>query len=94
MANHQLTECARGNHLVGNIANIEVRGADWDAAVLRFEAVIEDFNVRGQRDQINHPGWCAPYSFCTACGARLFGVRRLYDAYRPGALASSAPPGP
>jgi hypothetical protein len=31
-------------------------------------AKVDDFNVRGQRDQICHPGHIAEYKFCTHCG--------------------------
>ena len=63
--------CETGNHAVGHISGKTIRCADWDAAVTAFENVIDDFNVRGQREQIPHPGWCTKFKFCPDCGASL-----------------------
>lgn len=68
----ELSECMRGNHIAGCIGSVGlVRQSDRDQAVADFELVIEDFNVRGQREQVAHPGWCTPAKFCVECGARL-----------------------
>ncbi|MDH0609851.1 hypothetical protein N5D28_13290 [Stutzerimonas stutzeri] len=36
--------------------------------MITFVAKVDDFNVRGQRDQINHPGFIVEYKFCPHCG--------------------------
>jgi hypothetical protein len=64
-------ECADGNHVAGLAGNRSVLVKDWEAERVRFQAVIEDFNVRGQRQQINHPGWFTRHNFCSECGADL-----------------------
>ncbi|GIK45007.1 MAG: hypothetical protein BroJett012_09100 [Betaproteobacteria bacterium] len=66
--------CMADNHLAGDIARKQIRVSDWDAAVTAFEAVIDDFNIRGQRDEIPHPGWCTKFKFCPECGAPLDGL--------------------
>ena len=48
-----------------------IRVDAWDAEIKSFEAVIDDFNIRGQRDQINHPGFLTKFKFCPDCGANL-----------------------
>lgn len=63
--------CEHNNCIAGEIGGQLVRLADWDAAVVAFEAVIDDFNVRGQRQQINHPGRLTEFAFCTECGRSL-----------------------
>lgn len=59
---------------MGDIARKQIHISEWDAAVTAFEAVIDDFNIRGQRDQIEHPGWCTKFKFCPECGASLDGL--------------------
>lgn len=63
--------CAKGDHPVGEIARKLIYKADWDKAVMEFEVVVDDFNVRGQRDEIPHPGWCIKFQFCPHCGKSL-----------------------
>jgi hypothetical protein len=53
------------------IGSEAVRVADWNVAVAKLELAIEDFNVRGQREQVAHPGFCRSFAFCTECGASL-----------------------
>lgn len=66
-----ITECEVGNHIVGDISRKPIRVLDWEAGVSAFEAVIDDFNIRGQRDEIQHPGWCIKFKFCPECGRSL-----------------------
>lgn len=66
--------CKDEDHQVGKIGANLVRRSQWDDAVVVFGKVIDDFNIRGQREQINHPGWCSRFSFCTECGADLRGL--------------------
>ncbi|MNO08244.1 hypothetical protein D3C81_2307980 [compost metagenome] len=39
--------------------------------LMAFVAKVDDFNVRGQRIQINHPGFIAEFKFCPKCGLRI-----------------------
>ncbi|KZN20493.1 MULTISPECIES: hypothetical protein [Pseudomonas] len=59
------SEC---KHLVGYIPGREVTAEEWNENLLAFVAVVDDFNVRGQRDQINHPGFDEEFKFCPNCG--------------------------
>lgn len=63
-----ISEC---NHTVGYIPKTEVNAASWNDALMAFVAKVDDFNVRGQRDQINHPGYVSEYKFCTKCGQAI-----------------------
>jgi hypothetical protein len=58
-------------HPVGDIAGIAVTAADWNQKILAFIAKVDDFNIRGQRDQIAHPGFVAEYKFCPYCGGAI-----------------------
>lgn len=64
-------DCAGGNHIAGIAGSRTVLVQSWEQERLRFLELIEDFNVRGQRQQVNHPGWFTRYNFCTECGADL-----------------------
>lgn len=55
------------DHFVGNIANSEVDARCWNKDLMSFVAKVDDFNSRGQRDQINHPGFITEYKFCPRC---------------------------
>lgn len=66
--------CSTGNHCAGLIGSALVRVNDWDAGLAAFVAKIDDFNIRGQRDQVEHPGFLTKFKFCTECGADLSGV--------------------
>lgn len=67
--------CEQGNHQVGQLGSKTIRRADWDQAVVDFGRLIDDFNVRGQREQVNHPGWCTTFDFCPECGSSLRSFR-------------------
>lgn len=71
--------CESNNHLVGEISRKVIRLSEWESSVIAFEAVIDDFNVRGRRVQIEHPGWCIKFKFCPECGMPLesLGLRNL-----------------
>lgn len=74
--------CVGQNHIVGSIGcDSQVQNADWEAKLTAFEAVVEDFNVRGQRDEVSHPGWVTPFKFCIECGAPLgdLSIRKLFQ---------------
>lgn len=60
------SECA---HPVGDIPGTTADAGDWNEKLLAFIAKVDDFNVRGQRDQINHPGYVHEFKFCPLCGA-------------------------
>lgn len=66
--------CSDGEHQVGQVGAKVVRRSEWDGAVIAFGVIIDDFNIRGQRDQISHPGWCTKFKFCTQCGSDLRGL--------------------
>lgn len=70
--------CTGDNHLVGAIAIESVRYTDWEREILAFEKKIDDFNIRGQRDQIPHPGFAEIFRYCPECGASLesFAIRK------------------
>ena len=36
-----------------------------------FVERVMDFNVRGQRDEISHPGFIVEFKFCPDCGEAL-----------------------
>lgn len=55
-------------HLVGFIPGVEVVAENWNESLTTFVAKVDDFNVRGQRDQISHPGFIVEYKFCPHCG--------------------------
>lgn len=59
------------NHPVGHIPPTDTQAADWNDRLLEFVRKVDDFNVRGQRDQINHPGYVAEFRFCPLCGGRI-----------------------
>lgn len=63
--------CIKQGHFVGGIRNEPIRAPDWEKAVSAFEALVDDFNIRGQRDEIAHPGWCTVFNFCPDCGTKL-----------------------
>ncbi|WP_338924763.1 hypothetical protein V0M98_34655 (plasmid) [Pseudomonas silesiensis] len=54
-------------HPVGFIPPGPVESKDWNQKLADFIAVVDDFNVRGQRDQINHPGFVTEFNFCPYC---------------------------
>lgn len=63
--------CAAGDRVAGVIAGVPVRLSDWAAAYAAFEEKVRDFNERGRRQQIPHPGWAMRARYCPECGARL-----------------------
>lgn len=63
--------CNKSDHVAGQIGSKVVKISEWNDAVIAFGLVIHDFNIRGQRDQINHPGWCSKFKFCPQCGGDL-----------------------
>lgn len=67
--------CQSGDHVVGEIAGKTIRKSGWGKGVSEFETVVHDFNVRGQRGQIAHPGWCIKFKFCPCCGQSLADLR-------------------
>jgi hypothetical protein len=63
--------CTRLGHSVGEIAGKVIQATDWDKAISAFEAKVEDFNTRGMRVQIPHPGFATKFKFCPNCGSSL-----------------------
>lgn len=56
------------DHSVGFIPHQAVTAKDWNQSLARFVSKVDDFYTRGQRDQINHPGFCKEFNFCPDCG--------------------------
>lgn len=54
---------------VGIINGVSHGATTWNKALLQFCVAIQDFNIRGQRDEIAHPGYAQEYQFCTDTGA-------------------------
>lgn len=63
--------CPDGQCIRGVIASCEVTETAWDKAVSDFELKIIDFNTRGKRQQINHPGFVKEAKYCRNCGRKL-----------------------
>lgn len=59
------------NHEVGYIPPRVQSASEWNESIVSFIAKVEDFNVRGQRYQVNHPGHISEWKFCTQCGAPI-----------------------
>lgn len=53
------------------MGSVIVKVNDWDVELKAFVAKIDDFNIRGQRQQVNHPGIFERFAFCPKCGADL-----------------------
>lgn len=73
------------DHVIGLIgANQGVKASEWNAAITELAVKIKDFNERGQRYQVNHPGFVSQYHFCANCGKRIdgeaLGLLSLNDA--------------
>ena len=67
-------------HVVGDIRGENVSAEEWNAKYHAFQLLVEDFNERGIRQEIPHPGWAIPFRFCPSCGISLkfeaMGLRR------------------
>lgn len=57
------------DHVAGMIASSMIHHSEWNVAITAFAAKVHDFNVRGQRVQIEHPGWVHEAKFCPECGS-------------------------
>lgn len=66
-----IEHCMQGNHAVGEIARNTIKLSEWSLKTKEFEVKIADFNERGQRQQIAHPGWSTRFKYCPFCGACL-----------------------
>lgn len=64
---------------------MDTQAANWNDRQLEFVRKVEDFNVRGQLDQINHPGYVTEFKFCPECGGRIgrqvLGLLSYTEAY-------------
>lgn len=58
-------------HQVGYIPDTATTAADWNDRLATFIGKVKDFNVRGQRDQISHPGHVSEFKFCPMCGLSI-----------------------
>lgn len=58
-------------HQVGAVSNTVVYQDEWDAQLIELVARVFDFNTRGQRYQVSHPGFDVPFKFCPACGEAI-----------------------
>lgn len=79
------TDCT---HLVGHIPRGYVIAPDWNSKLEAFVAKVIDFNVRGQREEIPHPGFVQEFRFCPECGQLidrealgLLTVRQAFDCH-------------
>lgn len=70
-------------HIVGTIATKPYTAPAWNAAIRAFARVVHDFNVRGQREEIPHPGFDVMARYCTQCGAPIDadGLLSFAEAY-------------
>jgi len=66
--------CSDGNHVVYWIGTESVKLNDCEKKLAEFTLKIDDFNTRGMRMQVSHPGRAYPLNFCLCCGASLAGV--------------------
>lgn len=55
-------------HLVGYIPDAQLTATDWNDGIKQFVEKVLDFNIRGQRYQINHPGFIVEFKYCPLCG--------------------------
>lgn len=76
---------AHCGHIIGHIGMHDVTVSEWNKKIVEFAAVVDDFNVRGQRDQIPHPGHATLYKFCPECGKQniptALGLMDLGEAF-------------
>lgn len=63
--------CEAGKCVAGFIAGKSIYEKDWNRAVIDFDAVIEDWNIKTRRFQISHPGFVEPANYCSECGRKL-----------------------
>lgn len=63
--------CPDGQCVRGVISGDEVAETAWDKAVSDLEIKITDFNTRGMRQQVNHPGFVLKAKYCRNCGRKL-----------------------
>jgi len=68
-------------HPAGYIPGGEVSFEDWNDKLAAFVAKVVDFNVRGQRDQIEHPGFIQEFKFCPHCGEPIDRVAQGFLTY-------------
>lgn len=72
-------------HPVGYVPNELVTATEWNSRLAAFVAKVDDFNERGQRDQIPHPGAVQEFHFCPDCGQPLdrvaMGLLSYTEAY-------------
>jgi hypothetical protein len=76
-------------HPVGYIPPTVVHAKDWNQKLAQFVEKVFDFNIRGQRDQINHPGFITEFTFCPECGtpidrAGLLTYPEAFDLHKAG----------
>lgn len=62
------------DHFVGEIAGKVISFSKWEKAISAFELKVRDFNTRGRKVQIHHPGFAYKFKFCPDCGAHLDGL--------------------
>ena len=48
-----------------------VAAAEWNVKLAAFAIKVVDFNNRGQREQIAHPGFIQEFRFCPVCGKQI-----------------------
>lgn len=82
------------DHWVGFIPGGEIGADEWNQKLVSFMAKVDDFNVRGQRCQVAHPGHVLEYRFCPNCGAPIdrseLGLLSWDAAWRAYVTAKSA----
>jgi hypothetical protein len=68
-------------HWVGSIANQPYNASEWETALEAFVNKVHDFNVRGQREEIPHPGWVQTFKFCPECGESLENIHKSLPVF-------------
>lgn len=62
----------RCSHIVGSIPQQGlVPREEWNKALMEFAAKVHDFNERGKRMEVPHPGFIDEFRYCPECGQPL-----------------------
>lgn len=74
-------------HLGIQIGSASILLTEVECAAYEFYCVLADFNIRGQVDEIAHPGFLTEFKFCPSCGSPV-SVLVEHDALYYRAVAS------
>lgn len=56
------------DHIVLVVSGKPITKSQASKAIAELAEKVADFNIRGQFQQINHPGFIEPVRFCAHCG--------------------------